>query len=495
MEGTAKETVIIVHGTWAAPKGANSKWYQPVTGVPTTQPFAAKLNAALQERGSPARCWAHCGQGNQIFHWSGENSWIARTRAASALADYVVKLLHEGWQCHVIAHSHGGNIVLEALSQMMTVPNADSSLGKIVTLGTPFIDMSARQEELNKRFGMKILFSCAMIGYFVVYAVAWIIGRWSGLFDMRQVFFEWLGLFVPLLLLLGQWLGHWGRRTGSGSRDSIGVGQTGPRLLAISSSMDETWQILHHLQTSRDPLDTRANFFRFVYLSMQRRRLILREISLLDGAKSFRDLGLIGKLIVGCLHLVFYLWMVVVFGMAIYSLIPIWAAIVLLAMAWLGYVLLRPLLGDTFRSAFLSPYRRCARVVRSVDSVGTAIVTWIVRRWGWSVLLGRAMGLEGYSPRFRAPVIEKHPSCVPPAFVKYENMPEGAEQRALLRRTAWVGRYLGDVSETFSKMAVTQADTTYLLRMVEADQALVHGAYYSDDECIARIADWIAGRG
>lgn len=30
-------------------------------------------------------------------------------------------------------------------------------------------------------------------------------------------------------------------------------------------------------------------------------------------------------------------------------------------------------------------------------------------------------------------------------------------------------------------------------RSIWADQSLVHAAYYSDDECIDRIADWIAG--
>lgn len=32
----------------------------------------------------------------------------------------------------------------------------------------------------------------------------------------------------------------------------------------------------------------------------------------------------------------------------------------------------------------------------------------------------------------------------------------------------------------------------FLLRTIEADQTLVHAAYYTDDECIALIAEWIA---
>ena len=89
---------------------------------------------------------------------------------------------------------------------------------------------------------------------------------------------------------------------------------------------------------------------------------------------------------------------------------------------------------------------------------------------------------------------EQHPSNVHQNFVKYENMPEGAEQRAGAGRNAWIGRQFGDVAQTFSKLVVTEADITSLLRAVEADQSLVHAAYYTDDECIARIADWIAGK-
>jgi hypothetical protein len=74
-------------------------------------------------------------------------------------------------------------------------------------------------------------------------------------------------------------------------------------------------------------------------------------------------------------------------------------------------------------------------------------------------------------------------------------MAKGAEDRALDNRSAWIARHLGEISQGFSKLAITAADISSLLRTVEEDQTLVHGAYYTDDECIARIADWIARRG
>jgi hypothetical protein len=102
-----------------------------------------------------------------------------------------------------------------------------------------------------------------------------------------------------------------------------------------------------------------------------------------------------------------------------------------------------------------------------------------------------AMGLEGY--RFTAPPVLQSPVCFGKDAVTYENMPKGAEQRASVKRNAWVERHCGNVSETFSNMTITAADITSLLYLIEGDQSLVHAAYYTDDECIGRIAEWISG--
>ena len=150
------------------------------------------------------------------------------------------------------------------------------------------------------------------------------------------------------------------------------------------------------------------------------------------------------------------------------------------------------LFGESFFSAVVSLFRRCAEIIGSLATIFSAMVTYGVRYISWPVLLKLATGLEGY--RFKIPVIEQLPSNVPEHFVKYEDLPEGPKQRALSKRSAWVSGHLGDVSQTFSKLTITAADISSLLRIVEADQTLVHAAYYTDDECVARIADWIAGR-
>lgn len=138
MEEPAKETIIIVHGTWAAQETGVKKWYEPYEDCQASEGFVAKLDSALRERGSPAQCWAHCHGSSKIFSWSGDNSWIARTNAALVLADYVTALTKEKWLCHLIAHSHGGNVIVEALPRLLSIKE-NKFIGKIVTLGTSFI--------------------------------------------------------------------------------------------------------------------------------------------------------------------------------------------------------------------------------------------------------------------------------------------------------------------------------------------------------------------
>jgi hypothetical protein len=73
-------------------------------------------------------------------------------------------------------------------------------------------------------------------------------------------------------------------------------------------------------------------------------------------------------------------------------------------------------------------------------------------------------------------------------------LPEPAQRKALAQRNAWIARHFGDVDKMLSQMVVTSTDLAALLKIVEADETLVHAAYYTDDACIASIADWIAPR-
>jgi hypothetical protein len=511
MEEAAKETVIIVHGTYAAPKPGVRRWYEPAEGVPATE-FIIKLNDALQKRGSAARCWAHCSQGNQDFHWSGENSWIDRTRAASELGNYVLNLRKEGWLCHIVAHSHGGNVVLEALPQITSALSSSASLGKIVTLGTPFMDTisSILQSIWRNRSFQSELSRIAVISVIIWFILSAAIGF---LYDAFGAFGQWFPdrdtfnmivspsiLIITVLISAIIFTFRFFRKSQNVKAIFNGGAQIQPKFLAIGSVMDEPWQLLYHMRNTPNPMAVETNLIHYLISSMQSHISRSRQIGRIYEVKSYGDLKLLAKLVLGLTHLLFLpsvLLMIAAIGvlflwrpMSFEILLSVVGLFMYFGIWFVWILLFTRTFGPAFYSAFFAPLRWCVYRVDAIKGAFREIATYIVRSRGWSVVLAIAMGLEGY--RHQLPRIEQYPTSVP--GVTYENMPAGAQQRALAKRGAWIDRHLDNVAQTFSKLVVTSADITMLQHAIEADQTLVHAAYYTDDECIARIADWIAAR-
>jgi hypothetical protein len=517
-EASTKETVIIVHGTFAAPEEGATRWYQPVAGAPASDGFIAKLDAALSLRGSPARCWAHCSESAQIFHWSGANDWVARTNAAAALRDYVAELQKQGWRCHIVAHSHGGSVVADALSNPSAWPSGPP--GRIVTLGTPFMDtMSPILKSAEWREKIADIASWVVVAVILLVFAAFsflvavdYVGRPLGYFR-DNLFPALFTALVDVLVVAGvAWLVR--RRYRRAARiEAPGAGRvagpkTLPEFLTMGSSMDEPWQLLHYLRNADDPLRIQSNPLSYA-LSVLRSNISNRsDIARIRGAKTYRDFAGKTKAALWALHLLTVF--AALFGIGAWlayqqlSLSPDlgWAALLAFCSGLLAlciFVLLGLIafltnsLGAGFYSAYVSPFRWCVRQLMCLGSIFTALTTYIVRRRAWPMLQAIAMGLEDY--QYKLPDVQQAPSLACVGAIKYEPMPTAAEQRALAMRSAWISRHLGDVSQTFASLAVKTADITSLLRAVEADQSLVHGAYYTDDHCIARIADWIAGKG
>ena len=568
MDTSAKETIIIVHGTWAAPLAGKTQWYERLDGEHASQNFTTSLDQALGQRGSPARCWAHCAEGGKIFQWSGLNSWIDRTSAAAALGDYVAKLHHDGWRCHIVAHSHGGNVVAEALSEIGTA----GTLGKIVTLGTPFMNAvgpimsEARafralldlvnwivfvvvmtlvlQIVLDASFSdqglgafLSLWYDDVLVGggllFFVavlytegartfgglLYALLWtipamvlctwglvIINVWHRVGS--DVYFSyWLnyvivGVFVVLactaLSVLATRVNLLAERGVSKS------GESPWQFLALGSAVDEAWQVLHHIGNIGNPLAVASGLF--AYLRGSARDYISQsaQIARIRGVKTYKDLRIVPRLVLIALQLYC--------GFSLYGMIELLfspgsghdlvvatfgsfqsAFLFNLVGLLVVVLLLTRMLGPDFYSAFWLPARWCARLLGAIMGIFSDSATYIVRSRGWAVLVQLVMGLEGY--RSVLPRIEQYPAWLPKSLVKFENMPAAAEQRALAGRQAWINLHFGNVTELFSRMVVTPTEMGKLLRDIEANPALVHAAYYTDDECIARIADWIAGKG
>jgi hypothetical protein len=439
MENPAKETVIIVHGTWASPKPDHLSWYQ----IPDERQdnFVSKLNNALEKRGSPARCWRHCKDNSEIFSWSGENTWIDRTPAAFALAAHINELQANGWRCHVVAHSHGGNVVAEALPQLQAPPAVIQTIdqptglsGTITTLGTPFIDpispiakQIARRTKLYNLVAWSVISLVLALWLWIAYssggdAITFIVTSVVTCVICAPAAIDLLGRRHKVGEKMG-WNEYWIACAKQHARH--------PLMLAISSPMDEAWQVLHHIGDIPNPLAPKSGPISYVWRS---RRDYIRRSCAIERIQGVRS----------------------------------------------------------FYSAMAAPFRWAARQLRASSRIFYDIGTYVALRRSWSLLQEKAFGLDGY--RFELPKAEREPTLACPTFYKYEDLPENVRQRALSNRDEWIRRNFGAFTETFSKIVVTASDLSSLLRIVETDLSLVHASYYTDDECIERIADWIAGK-
>ena len=237
------------------------------------------------------------------------------------------------------------------------------------------------------------------------------------------------------------------------------------------------------------PLAINTSLTSYVISSCQLRMSAARDIDAILGATSSKNLGTASKLFViltwsiACSVLLRETSVLLSYGWIF--LIPF--IIFMIAVFYVRYVIRRDM--DEYNSAYSAPERWYDSLIGAVLSIPTNVATHFVRGKSWKTLVRMAMGLDGY--RFEFPTIEQQPNSSR-IVTHYEDMPKGAEQRALDKRDTWIRSHLGEFSQTFSKLAITTADITSLLRAVEADQTLVHAAYYTDDDCIYRIADWIA---
>ncbi len=238
------------------------------------------------------------------------------------------------------------------------------------------------------------------------------------------------------------------------------------------SRMDEAWQVLHHMRTVNNPLAVQTLAYILVFSTFRSHMVRAAESELILGAKPFTDFSFSARLVHTLLYSVFVLTLLIA--------IPAVAA----DFGWLTldcrycfhclHVRFdscpRELGARPFNGPGAAPIRWYGRLIGAVMGVPISVLTYFVRRNAWPILLAMVMGLEGY--RFELPGIAWKPETEH-ANVTYEDLLDSVVQRALDKRSAWVARHLGDFSQTFSRLAVTAADITLLLRMIEEDQTLI----------------------
>jgi hypothetical protein len=126
--------ITLVHGTW----GRRSEWIRE--GSPLRRAFESVLKDQVVFR---------------TFVWSGRNSFAAREKAGEDLRSF----LREGFQffpydaAHsIIAHSHGGNVILKALADDFI----RARISTAICLSTPFITVAARNFGSSIRFNVNL---------------------------------------------------------------------------------------------------------------------------------------------------------------------------------------------------------------------------------------------------------------------------------------------------------------------------------------------------
>ncbi len=166
-------------------------------------------------------------------------------------------------------------------------------------------------------------------------------------------------------------------------------------------------------------------------------------------------------------------------------------AVLMLLIFWISGLLALSLLllleGRRALSAALFPVRILSRVLQLPVEFGKWVLNYSARKRGWNIIQSIALGLENYPrtlPRVR---------FTPVGFerVIYRELPDAPLQRTLKRRYEGLGKVFRSTADILSKMSITATDMQSVLQAMEADINLVHASYYTDDECLECIADWI----
>ena len=211
LEQTNPRIVItMVHGTWAR----SATWVNPDSR------FGWYLRHVL----TPALVIP--------FRWSGRNSVKARSRAWNDLRAHInwVRETYPNARHALVAHSHGGNVVLSALADKWL---AERTLG-VATLGTPFLSAELREDE--PLFGPVDGFVAAMFSGIAVFAIGAALGHGRSWWLAGLA--TWAG--VALVLLGASYAASWMQRHARRVRDRMpGTSLTASQLAIVRTSADE----------------------------------------------------------------------------------------------------------------------------------------------------------------------------------------------------------------------------------------------------------------
>src|SRR5271165_1131196 len=135
------------------------------------------------------------------FSWSGRNSHIARLQAGRDLARGLRETIqeHPSVPHYVVAHSHGGNVLLYALKEMTDTERRQIS--GVVTLGTPFIH-SCPQDVVTLRDDLMFFLKYGTIGW-ILCVLSLLVCAYFGAASYYGNSYLWLIAFAVFISLAG----------------------------------------------------------------------------------------------------------------------------------------------------------------------------------------------------------------------------------------------------------------------------------------------------
>lgn len=160
--------VVTVHGTGdTAVDLEGPKWFQ------RSSAFTEALKARLSAHGFDAVILPHL--------WSGANSALEREKGADKLADAAKRWGRQYGRLHLIGHSHGGNVVNEAVDHLRwgRVKPKQERIASVTTVGTPFFKLHTGTAE--KFAGLLFLWlTIISVAVFTIIALLLLIARAMG---------------------------------------------------------------------------------------------------------------------------------------------------------------------------------------------------------------------------------------------------------------------------------------------------------------------------
>jgi hypothetical protein len=504
---SARETIILVHGTFAEPRsGGSRQWYQPGSE------FCRDLDARLEQLHCRARCWAHLTDDRSYFFWSGRNDWAARSAGATELAKLMHSLIDDGWRVHVVAHSHGGNVLLEALDIGAEgfASAHDYEGGYLVLMGTPIMELRelAKSGMSARTLLWKVLLSVAIL-VMVVWR-AWpasdrFVHQTSGAIVGGDPTVEAviLALFLALVFLTILYLARLliyrvaGVQSSAGStaqsehvfirfRDALSP--QWKRLLILNGSSDEAYQVLSKLAgmvpTLLKPAAAERGSFR-------------HWLTGVTSLSHFADQVSFGKRRGG-----FSGWTLLFWGfqvLAFVTVLLIGVAVALLVDQTVGVAIISILIAATVLSlfgrdllAFLCiPARIFSFLINIMLSAVRNLVTWGFRRWGGSVLHDIILGVSGF-PLGGKNEVSFEPRFVGTDFYEFRDLPNTVIEQTLESRSKDVVSWLDALTRLLSDQVIAANDALPILSRIANDTTLIHASYYQHDLCRQHIAEWLA---